>query len=60
MIDDELVFAHRTRALDPDRPVRAWRRAEPRRLLSGARDREPLLYGGPVDRPGRDGSIRSA
>ena len=47
MIDDELVHAHRARALSPDRPVLRGTRAEPRRLLPGARDRQPVLPGLP-------------
>ena len=38
MIDDELVLAHRARALNPDRPVHPRHRAEPGRLLPGPRD----------------------
>ena len=45
MIDDELVFAHRARALDPESSRRAGRGTEPRRLLPGARDRQPVLRG---------------
>ena len=39
MIDDDLVLAHRDRALSPDHPVHARHGAEPRRLLPGARSR---------------------
>ena len=43
MIDDELVAAHRARALTPDHPVLRGTRAEPRRLLPGPRGVQPLL-----------------
>ena len=39
MIDEELVRAHRARALSPDRPVHPRHGAESRRLLPGARGR---------------------
>ena len=42
MIDDAAVSAHRARALSPDHPVAARLGAEPRRLLPGARSRQPV------------------
>jgi pyruvate-ferredoxin/flavodoxin oxidoreductase len=42
MIDDELVAAHRARALTPDAPGAARHGAEPRRLLPGARGLQPF------------------
>ena len=44
MIDDELVAAHRARALSPDRPVHPRNGAEPGRLLPGARSRQLRIY----------------
>ena len=35
LIDDDLIGAHRLRALDPDAPVAAGHRSEPRRVLPG-------------------------
>ena len=43
MIDDELVFAHRARALEPRSAGRPRRGAESRRLLPGPRDGESVL-----------------
>ncbi len=37
MIDDNLVLQHRSRALNPEKPVHPRHRAEPGRLLPGAR-----------------------
>ena len=42
LVPEELVRAHRGRALSPERPFMGHR-AEPGRLLPGARDGEPLL-----------------
>ena len=55
MVDDELVRAHRARALSPDHPVHPRHRPEPGRLLPGARSFESLLRRLPRDRPGGDG-----
>ncbi len=44
MIDDELVRAHRDRALSPDHPVLRGIGAESRRLLPGARSRSTPYY----------------
>ena len=46
MIDDEQVFAHRAPGARSGPAGRARRRAESRRVLSGARDREPVLRRG--------------
>ena len=43
LISDELVRAHRARALSPAAAVRPRHRAEPRHLFPGARDRQPVL-----------------
>ena len=43
MIDDELVEAHRSRALNPERPGAPRHGAEPRRLLPGPRGLQPVL-----------------
>ena len=40
MIDDDLVREHRERAMDPDRPVLARHRPEPRRIFPGPRSRQ--------------------
>ena len=58
MIDENLVFAHRARALSPDRPVHPRHRAESRRLLPGARSLQSLLPGRPHHRAERDGQVR--
>ena len=58
MIDDELVFAHRARALDPDRPVVRGVAQDPDVFFQGRERANPFLRDGPVDRPGCDGSIR--
>ena len=49
MIDDDLVRAHRDRALEPGASRGARHRAQSRHVLPGARDGEPLLRG---DLPG--------
>ena len=51
MIDDELVFAHRSARAESGPAGRARRRTEPGRLLPGPRDGEPVL---------RDASRRSS
>ena len=43
VVPEELVRAHRARALLPGAPVHPRHRPEPRRLLPGPRDGEPLL-----------------
>ncbi len=60
MIDDELVRAHRGRALSPDHPVHPRHGAEPGRLLPGARDGQPVLRAPARHRAGRDGPARRA
>ena len=52
MIDDDLVRAHRARALNPEHPFDPRHRAQPRHLLPGARDGEPVLRAGAGDRAG--------
>ena len=52
LVPDDLVREHRRRALTPERPVHPRHRTEPRRLLPGPRDRQPVL------RPGRPASSR--
>ena len=46
-VPEELVRAHRARALSPGAAVHPRHRAEPRRLLPGARDRQPVLRARP-------------
>ena len=58
MIDEELVRAHRERALSPDRPVLARLGAEPGRLLPGPRGVEPVLPRAAGDRAADDGPLR--
>ena len=60
MIDDELVFAHRRRALDPDHPVVRGVAQNPDVVLPGARDRESVLRGPSRDAAGGDGPVRRA
>jgi pyruvate-ferredoxin/flavodoxin oxidoreductase len=43
MIDDDLVVAHRLRAMNPDRPVLRGHGAESRRLFPGARGGQQVL-----------------
>ncbi len=57
MIDDELVFGASCAGARPESACGAGRRAEPRRVLPGARDRQPVLRGRPVHRRGGDGSV---
>ena len=56
MIDDELVRAHRARALSPEHPVAARHRAQSRHLFPGPRGGQPLLRQGPRHRAEGDGS----
>ena len=60
LVPDDLVREHRRRALTPERPVHPRHRTEPRRLLPGPRDRQPVLRPGRRDRPGGDGRPRRA
>ena len=60
MIDDDLVRAHRERALSPDHPVLRGIGAESRRVLPGPRDGESVLPGLPDDRAERDGQVRAS
>ena len=60
LVPEELVRAHRGRALSPGAAVHPRHRAEPRRLLPGARDGEPVLRPHPGRRRGRDGPPRRA
>ncbi len=53
MIDEELVLALRQRAMSPDRPDDPRHQPEPRRVLPGPRDRQPVLPGLPRHRAGR-------
>ena len=46
LIDEDLVVAHRARALNPDQPGAARHGAEPGRVLPGARGLQPVLHGG--------------
>ena len=43
MIDDQLVFAHRQRALSPDHPVIRGTAQNPGCLFPGAGNREQIL-----------------
>ena len=58
MIDDNLVLAHRQRALNPEHPVHPRHGPEPRRLLPGARGVQSVLPGRARHRPGGDGQVR--
>ena len=58
MIDDNLVLQHRSRALNPEKPVHPRHRAEPGCLLPGARGVQPVLPGRPAHRAGTDGQVR--
>jgi pyruvate-ferredoxin/flavodoxin oxidoreductase len=60
MIDNDLVRAHRERALSPDHPGIARLGAESRRLLPGPRVGESLLPGLSHHRAERDGQVRQA
>ena len=55
LVPEELVRAHRGRALSPGAAVHPRHRAEPGRLLPGARDGQPVLRPRPGRRAGRDG-----
>ena len=60
MIDDDLVRAHRARALDPGASVRARHGAQPRHLLPGARGGEPVSTRACRRSCSRDGPLRRA
>ena len=60
MIDDELVFAHRRRALDPDHPVVRGVAQNPDVYLQARETREPVLRGPSRDAAGGDGPVRGA
>ena len=60
MIDDELVRAHRMRAHVARQARPARHRAEPGRLLPGARDLQLVLPCGPGDRAEGHGQVRGA
>ena len=46
LVPQELILAHRDRALSPDQPVHSRHRPESRHLFSGPRDRQPVLRPG--------------
>ena len=58
MIDDDLVRAHRARALIAGAPVHPRHGAQPRHVLPGARDGEPVLRARAGDRAAADGPLR--
>ena len=60
LVPEELVHAHRGRGAVAGAPVHPRHRAEPRRLLPGARDGEPVLRPRARRRRGRDGAARRA
>ena len=60
LVPDELVREHRAARADAGAPVHPRHRAEPRRLLPGPRDRQPVLRPGRRDRAGGDGRPRRA
>ena len=60
MIDDDLVRAHRERALSPDRPVLRGTAQNPDVYFQARETRQPVLPGLPRDRAGRDGQVRQA
>ena len=55
MIDDDLVRAHRMRALSPDRPILRGTAQNPDVFFPGPRDGQSLLRRLPRYRSGRDG-----
>jgi pyruvate-ferredoxin/flavodoxin oxidoreductase len=57
MIDDELVMAHRARAMNPERPFHPGHGPEPRRVLSGPRDGQPFLSQDARDCPEGNGQV---
>ena len=59
MIDDELVFAHRRRALSPDRPVVRGVAQNPDVYFQGRETVNPY-YGAAAARAVGDGSVRGA
>ena len=60
LVPEALVRAHRGRALSPRAAVHPGHRAEPGRLLPGARDGEPVLRRRAGRGTGRDGRPRRA
>ena len=60
MIDDELVRAHRSRALTPDRPVLRGTAQNPDVYFQGRETVNPLLHRGAGYCPGTNGQIRQA
>ncbi len=60
LVRDEDVLAFRAPGHDPGRPGRARHRAEPGRLLPGARGVQPVPPGRARDRPGGHGRARGA
>ena len=60
LVPEELVRAHRGAGAVAGAAVHPRHRAEPRRLLPGARDGEPVLRRRPRRRRGRDGTPRRA
>ena len=57
MIDDELVRAHRARALTPDRPFMRGTAQNPDVYFQGRETSNPYYLGGARHRAGDDGSI---
>ena len=60
LIADELVRAHRGRALSPDHPVMRGTAQNPDVYFQAREARQPVLPGMPGDRPGGDGPPRRA
>ena len=60
MLDDELVFAHRGRGLDPNRPVIRGVAQNPDVYFQGRRNGEPVLRGTPRDGRDGDAALRGA
>ena len=60
MIDDELVRAHRARALSPDRPFIRGTAQNPDVYFQGRETVQPLLPGLPGHRAEGDGQVRRA
>ena len=60
LVPEEMVRAHRARALSPETPVHPGHRAEPGRLFPGAGDCQLVLRRCPWRGTGRDGRPRRA
>ena len=60
MIDDELVFAHRARALDPDHPVIRGAAQNPDVYFQGRETVNPFYAAVPAIVAGGDGPVRRA